>query len=415
LTLHLVRAGLALVVLAATAVAARAEDPVTIGAIYALTGAAASGGQQAKAALETAADIVNTPHKGLQGLPLGAGVGLPGLGGAKIALGLADDLGNPSVAQSQVLRLAGQERVTALIGTGQAATTLAATAAAERRGMPFLVPDGAAPGITSRGFGWVFRTAPREGDEVRAYTRFLTAAKQGGTTLDAVAFLSEDTEPAGAAQAVLSAALKAAGFMVAPPITYKPNATDLSPQATQLRDAHPDAVIVVGHAADAIVLAKTMRTLDYKPPLLLGDDCGFIDPEFVAAVGNLAQGAIDRSAWVMGNADSPTALVNALYKTRSGRDLDDASARIMQGFFVLADAINRAGATDPAAIQKALRETDFKPGQLIVGYDGVKFDESGQNALAATYLVQLQGKEFVAVWPDERATGKPVLPFKGWE
>ena len=41
----------------------------------------------------------------------------------------------------------------------------------------------------------------------------------------------------------------------------------------------------------------------------------------------------------------------------------------MQGFFVLADAINRAGSTEPEKIQAALQATDLKPDQLIMGYN----------------------------------------------
>ena len=37
-----------------------------------------------------------------------------------------------------------------------------------------------------------------------------------------------------------------------------------------------------------------------------------------------------------------------MFKKKYGRDLDDTSARWMQGFLVLAEAINRAGSTDPA-------------------------------------------------------------------
>ena len=98
----------------------------------------------------------------------------------------------------------------------------------------------------------------------------------------------------------------------------------------------------------------------------------------------------------------------------TGRDLDDTSARWMQGFLVLADAINRAGSTDPAKIQKALQDTDLKPEQLMIGYRGVKFDETGQNTLSATYLIQLQGKEYKSVWPQDRATAKLVWPMTGW-
>jgi branched-chain amino acid transport system substrate-binding protein len=87
----------------------------------------------------------------------------------------------------------------------------------------------------------------------------------------------------------------------------------------------------------------------------------------------------------------------------------------MQGFFVLCDAIDRAGSTDPAKIQAALKATDLKPGQLLMGYNGVKFDDKGQNVLASAYIIQLQdGENYVSVWPKDKAEKAPALPYKGW-
>jgi branched-chain amino acid transport system substrate-binding protein len=108
-------------------------------------------------------------------------------------------------------------------------------------------------------------------------------------------------------------------------------------------------------------------------------------------VGNIAQGVLDRSGWQKGRPGSVTAKINDIFKSKTGYDLDDTSARNMQSFLVLADAINRAGSTRPEAIRQALRQTDLKPEQLMMGYRGVKFDSTGQNALATTYLMQLQG------------------------
>jgi branched-chain amino acid transport system substrate-binding protein len=51
----------------------------------------------------------------------------------------------------------------------------------------------------------------------------------------------------------------------------------------------------------------------------------------------------------------------------------------------------------------------------MMGYRGVKFDASGQNTLAATYLIQLQGPGYKAVWPSERATAALQWPMKGWK
>ena len=86
----------------------------------------------------------------------------------------------------------------------------------------------------------------------------------------------------------------------------------------------------------------------------------------------------------------------------------------MQSFFALADAINRAGSTDPEKIREALTKTDLKPEQLMMGYQGVKFDETGQNILAATYLIQLHDKSYELVWPDNAAIAKIQWPMAGW-
>jgi branched-chain amino acid transport system substrate-binding protein len=104
-----------------------------------------------------------------------------------------------------------------------------------------------------------------------------------------------------------------------------------------------------------------------------------------------------------------------MYKKKSGDDLDDTAARQMQGFFVLCDAIDRAGSTEPAKIQAALKATDLKPDQLIMGYKGVKFDDKGQNILASGLVIQLQdGENYIPVWPKDLAKTAPVLPYKGW-
>ena len=96
--------------------------------------------------------------------------------------------------------------------------------------------------------------------------------------------------------------------------------------------------------------------------------------------------------------------------------MDDTAGRQMQGLFVLADAIERAGSTDPAKIQAALKATDLKPNQLMMGYKGVKFNEKGQNSLASVVIVQLQddGETNLTVWPKTNALKAPVLPYKGW-
>ena len=395
------------------AIPAHAAD-VKIGVIYPLTGNAASAGQSAKDAVNLGAEIVNTAHPELKAMPLGATAGLPNLGGAKIVLDEADHQGNPQVGQQQTIRLITQDHVAAMLGSYHSSVSLVATAVAERQGIPFLVADSVAANITGRGFKWTFRTTPYAPDFAKAYADFLTDLKKSGTKVDTVAVVNENTDYGTSVGASVLDAVNAANLKVAAHIAYNANSSDVSAQVLQLKSLQPDVVIFISYTADIILYFKTMKNLDYLPPVIIGDDAGFSDPSFIPNVGDLAQGAINRSAFDIGNPGSNSYVVDQMFKAKYGRDLDDTSARWMQGFLVLADAINRAGSTDPEKIQAALKATDLKPDQLMIGYNGVKFDETGQNMLASTFLIQLRGKQYVSVWPQDRATSKLELPMKGW-
>ena len=271
-----------------------------------------------------------------------------------------------------------------------------------------------ASNITGRGFKWIFRSGPIAPDFAKAYSEFLTDLKKAGRKINNIAIVNENTDYGTSVAASIQEAAKAANIAVAAQIPYNANSSDVSAQVIQLKSLQPDAVIFISYTADTILYFKTMKNLDYLPPIIIGDDAGFSDPTFIPNAGDLAQGAINRSAFDIGKPGSNIYIVNQMFKAKYGRDLDDTSARWMEGFFVLADAINRAGSTEPDKIQAALKATDLKPDQLMIGYHGVKFDDTGQNILSATYLMQLQGKQYVSVWPTNLATGKLELPMKGW-
>jgi branched-chain amino acid transport system substrate-binding protein len=398
------------------AIPAGAQETVKIGAIYPLSGgAAASAGQALRDAVEVAADIVNNPHPELGAIPLASGAGLPNLGGRKIEPVFADHQGNPATAQNQALRLITQEHVAAMVGAYQSSATLTASAVAERYGIPYVAGEASAPSLTQRGFKWFFRPTPIGTDFGAAYADFLAELGSHGTHVARVAMVNENTEyGTSTGDAIIHAIEAKGGMTVDPRITYSANSTDVSAQVLQLKQADPDVVVFVSYTSDSILFMRTMRNLGYKPPVVIGDDSGFSDTAFIAAVGDLAQGAVNRSSFDPGKPGSISYLVNELYKKKAGHELDDTSARGMEAFLVLCDAINRAGSTDPGKIAAALRDTDLRADQLMIGYDGVKFGPDGQNTKAATLLVQLHGRTYVPVWPDRLAVQKVQLPFQGW-
>jgi branched-chain amino acid transport system substrate-binding protein len=386
---------------------AKAATPVKVGILFPLTGNAAAAGQAAKAAVEVAIDIAGSAHPDLRGLA--------GVGAAKVEPVFVDHQGDPSLAQSEALRLITQDRVNALYGAYQSSCTFTATAVAERYGIPFVVGDSVAANITGRGFKWVFRCTPIAPQLADTYMRFVEDMRSIGKQVRSIAIVNENTDYGTSVGDAILAAAKAHNIPVAARIPYSASATDVSAQVLQLKEKRPDVVIFVSYTADSILYMKTLKSLNYLPPMIIGDDSGFSDPSFIPAVASISQGAMNRSAWSVGKPGSVTYKINEMYRAKTGRDLDDTSGRNMQGFLVLADAVGRAGSTDPAKLQAALVATDLKPNQLMMGYRGVKFDSTGQNELASTYLIQLQGKQYKEVWPRQGAEAALQWPMKGWK
>ena len=400
----------------ALASGASAQQTVKIGALYPLSGNAASTGVHTKAALDTAVEIINNGNPALGNLPLTKNAGLKGLGGAKVEVVYADNQGSPAVGQNQALRLITEEKVVALSGAYQSGITLTASAISEKYGIPFVNGESVAANLTERGFKWFFRTTPVAGDFAKIYLDFLKDMKAAGQKVDNVALVHENTEYGTSVANVITGLFKENGLPIAQDIAYSANTTDVQSQVLQLKDKKPDVVIMICYTSDAILYAKTFQALDYKPPMMIADNAGFSDPSTLKTVGSSIKGIFNRSSFAIGPPGSPTFLINEMYKKKSGGDdLDDTAARQMQGFFVLVDAIDRAGSTEPAKIQAALKATDLKPDQLIMGYKGVKFDDKGQNILASGLVIQLQdGANYVPVWPKDQAKTAPVFPYKGW-
>ena len=409
-------AGAAAAVLGLAKGASAQAAPVKIGVIYPLSGNSASAGNYSKIAIETAADVINNGNADIaKFIPLAKGGGLPGLGGAKIQLIFADNQGTPAAGQNQALRLISEEKVAALMGAYQSGITLTASAIAERNGIPFVNGESVASNLTVRGFKWFFRTTPVALDFARAYSAFLKEQKAAGQKVGSIALVHENTEFGNSVASVIAETFAKDGLPVTMNIAYSANSSDVQPQVLQLKEKNPDVVIFVSYTSDAILYAKTMKELNWKPGILIADNAGFNDPAFIKAMGPAVDGLVNRSAFSAGKPGSLPSLFNELYKKKSGGDdLDDVSVRGLEGFLVLADAINRAGSTEPAKIQAALKATDLPASQMVAGYDGVKFDDKGQNTLASSVVTQLQGGKYVAIWPKARATAEVKLPYKGW-
>ncbi|HUV03417.1 MAG TPA: hypothetical protein VMW67_08310 [Desulfobacteria bacterium] len=160
------------------------------------------------------------------------------------------------------------------------------------------------------------------------------------------------------------------------------------------------------------------KRLNWFPKLFLAQDACFETAEFVQTMRRDADFIVSRSAWAgLDNKQPLVTEVNEFYKTRhpEGADMDGQTAREFTAFLVLAEAINRAGSTEPEKIRQALAETDWPAENLVTGWEGVKFDATGQNSTATPAMLQRQEGRWRTVWPSEIAPVEAHVPASNWD
>jgi len=395
---------------------AGAQEEIKIGVILPLTGAAAGTGVELKNASELAAEIVNTDMKDLP-LPLAAGAGLPGLKGAKIRLVFADHQGSPQVGASEAERLITQEHVVALTGCYFSAVTATASQVAERHGIPFLNSDSTSSTLTERGFRWFFRTTPADDLFVKNFFQFLKDVQaKKGVQVKKLALFNENTLWGSETTKLEDRLGKEQGYTVAETVLYPAKSTQLTSEVQRIAAAGADVVMQSSYLGDAVLAMRTYRDLGYTPTALLANDAGFNDTEFLKSVGKDGDDILSREVWALDLGDKKPLIrrVNDLLQARYHVNFTGNSARDFTGILTLADAIDRAGSTDPEAIRKALAATSVPGDRLIMPWDGIRFDAKGQNELGTGIIVQVQKGKYATVWPFKLATADIVWPMVPW-
>jgi branched-chain amino acid transport system substrate-binding protein len=416
--MKLLRVAFVFAVVLGLLVAPAAAQPkeLVIGVIYPMSGPAAQAGVDNKPVFELARDIANgevdIPFPFYQRLK-----GMPGLKGAKIRLIFTDHQGKPDVGQAEAERLITQEKVRALVGSWHSAVTATASTVAERVGIPFLNPESSSPGLTRRGFKWFFRTSPHDEHFTQVmFDFFRDFEKKRGIKLKTLGLTYEDTLFGVDSGKVMKELAKKYGYEVVVDLQYRARSTSLVAEVQKLKVANPDVWMPTSYQTDAILFVKHSKELDYNPRMIMAQNAGHISSDFVQAMGAEAEGTMSRAPFSTDLIDKrPVAkVVNEHYKKRAGKDLYDFPARAFTGMITLLDAINRAGAADPEAIRRALAATNIPGDQLIMTWENIRFDETGQNTGVKGIILQLQGGKYHTVYPFEAATRDVIYPIPRW-
>jgi branched-chain amino acid transport system substrate-binding protein len=393
------------------------SQEIKIGVICPFSGSNASSGEDLKAGYDLALQIINGSFD--LSLPLAKEKGLPSHNHTVIRLIYKDSKGDPFQGAEAAEALINRDHAACIIGCYSSTVTAAASERAEIMKVPFLDAVSTSPTLTQRHFKWFFRTTPHDRMFAQNFFAFLTdlrKKKDTDTSGRLVLIYENRLWGTSVAQAERKLAMRH-NYEIVEDVPYDSQSGRFDDELRHVKAAMPGVIMQASYASDAVQLMQGYKRLDINPQAILAMNAGFISPYFLETLGKDGEHILSREVWALdlGGKNPLVKTVNELFKDQYGRNMTGNSARAFTGLMVMAEALNRAKAADPEDIRRALLNTELRSDQLIMPWEGVRFDPlTGQNLLGRGIIVQIQDGQYVTVWPWELAIHRLIWPMPRW-
>jgi branched-chain amino acid transport system substrate-binding protein len=348
-----------------------AGEPITIGLSSPQSGGAAYLGQHQKWGAELAVEQINAS---------GGAIGRP------LELSVQDNQCNPTQGAASAEQLIAVGKVSAIVGALCSSATLSIMPIIEKAQIPLIVEISTSPKITElAGVGgnkWTFRINPSDSELAVGLARYLIASGK----IKKVAFVGEDTDYGRGGQAALKEVLGKEGIEVADGDFFGRDTQDFSAVLTRLAAERPDAIALYLNGADELNFLRQYRAARLDIPLT-----GRVEFSELQE-GIVESGAINGATSVYPYTDQIQAADNAefvkAFRDKFGEVPNTQSYEAYTALKLLADAIARAGSSEPAKIRDALQSSNFK---TPLG-DTLQFDPHHQAHPSAVILHIENGK-----------------------
>ncbi|HWI29454.1 MAG TPA: ABC transporter substrate-binding protein [Stellaceae bacterium] len=345
---------------------------------------------------------------------INAAGGIKALGGAKMKLIIADTGDTAEKAKNAAQRLVAQEPdLVGGVGAWLSTFTLAVTEVTERAQIPWLTLS-YSDAITSRGFHYVFQTSAT-GDrqaELALPTIMKLAEAAGVKKPSTTAIVMDNTAaPVSFVKPMLAGGLQKVGLKLLTQETFTPPLSDATPLIAKVRALRPDFLFLVPTAVpdDSLLLQKMveMGVPATKLPVV-GNGAHLATPELLKVAGPepLEDVLVTLANW---STKDQSDLI-ARYKKRTGEPwLGQDSLCAYGHFWILKDAIEKAGSADRRKVAEAIHAMDTSDGAAKFFAGGhIKFDAAGRRIDAPLVIVQWQKGVPVTVYPTGQAQAKPI-------
>jgi len=277
--------------------------------------------------------------------------------------------------------------VVAVVGHLNSGTSIPASKIYSDASVAQISPSATNPKLTDQGFKTTFRVVANDNQQGSVLANYAANEMKAKT----IAIIDDRTAYGQGLADVVEKVAKEKGVKVVAREFTTDKATDFNAILTKVRAAKPDVVMYGGMDATAGPMAKQMKQLGIKAPMLAGD--GVCSPEFIKLAGDAA-GVLTCS--MAGEAVEKLAKgeeFKAKYKAKFNQDVQIYSPYSYDAVFVIAEAIKRAGGPDKAKIPEEVAKSNYS------GVTGqIAFDEKGdiKNGAISMFKVKEGKLEYIS-------------------
>ena len=349
--------------------ASLAQDKLKVGAYLPMTGAVAAYGESEWKGIQVAKEME------------------PEVLGKKIETVLVDTKSDKIEAANAMTLLVEKEKVVGVLGEAISGNSMAGNPISEAAKIPTVSPTATNP-LVNQGKQYAFRACFIDPFQGQVAARFAKEELKA-LTVAVIIDIAQDY-CVGLGNFFVKEFVKLGGKVVS--TTYiQTGDQDFSAQLSAVQASKPDVIYAPNYYTEDALLAKQARDLGIKVPILTGDGA---QEEALIKVG----GAAVENMYFTGHFHKQAATTERAkefmkrYEEKYKKDTDAFGALGADAYFLLVDAIKRAGSTDGTKIREALAQTkDFKAvsGILTMGENG--------NPVKSMVINKVEGGKFAYV------------------
>lgn len=300
-----------------------------------------------------------------------------GILGKQVEYIVEDDEGDPAKSVNAYTKLTTQKGVGLIIGSLTSGCSIAVTSTAQAQGVVQIAPAATAVSLTDAG-NYIFRACYTDPFQGKIGGKF--AAENLGLKKAAILYDIGNDYSVGLMENFVAEFTSLGGEVVATE-SYMTNDVDFNAQLTKIKSAQPDVVYLPDYYGTVALIAKQLRAQGIECPIVGADGWDGL----VEDAGDEVAGGYYSNHYAADSTDPAVVKFIEGFKAKYNGRIPNAFAALgYDSMYMLKNAIEAAGTTDPAAVRDALESSE---GNYVTGH--IRFDEK-HNPVKSAVMVKIE-------------------------